>query len=214
MKKILTSMLALAIAFSSIAQTGKTLDKKGVKTEKKEFRHEAFDKLNLTDAQKTQIKSINEDFKQKMKDLQKNENITVKEQHEQRQALAKEHQEKLRAVLTADQQKQFAQQRQNGEKKDIFRKGFERGRASEIVKNLNLTAEQQAKVKELNQGLQTNVQSIKSNSALTDAQKKEQVKELMKKHREDIQSLLTQEQKQQLKSRLKNHPPNGKDAVK
>jgi Spy/CpxP family protein refolding chaperone len=215
MKKILASILSLAIAFSSIAQTSKPHDQKEAKTEKKEFKHEAIDKLNLTDAQKAQIKPINEEFRQKMQDLKKNDNITVKQQREQREALVKEHHEKIKAVLTPEQQKQLAQTRENIQKKEVFSKGLKAGRASEIVKDLNLTPEQTTKVQDLNQTLRTKVQDIQNNSSLTQEQKKEQVKDLMKKHREDIQSLLTQEQKQQLKSRLKNHQqPNGKTAVK
>jgi Spy/CpxP family protein refolding chaperone len=215
MKKISACMLALAITFSSIAQTGQPNNHKEAKTDKKEFKQDAIDKLNLTDAQKAQIKPINDEFRQKMQDLKKNDNITVKQQREQREALVKEHQEKIKAILTPEQQNQLAQTRQNLQKQEVFRKGFKAGRASEMVKDLNLTPEQTKKVQDLNQSLRTKVQDIQNNNSLTQEQKKEQVKDLMKKHREDIQSLLTKEQKDQLRSRLKNHQqPNGKTEVK
>lgn len=213
MKKILTSVLALVIALSSMAQANKIKDKKEFKGE---FRKDGIEKLNLTDAQKTQLKSINEDFKQRMQDLKKSDNITVKEQHEKREALVAEHQQKVNAILTPDQQSKLAASKQDFKQKGGFHKGGAReGRFEQLSKDLNLTPEQTTKVQDLNQGLRTKMQDIRNNSSLTQEQKKEQVKDLMKKHREDIQSLLTQEQKQQLKSRLKNHQqPNGKTAVK
>ena len=56
------------------------------KSERKEANHDRFkrgenyEKLNLTDAQKTQVKTINDDFRKQMQDLHKQGNITVDEQ--------------------------------------------------------------------------------------------------------------------------------------
>lgn len=207
MKKIALGMMAVALTFSAMAQTnGKGSDEKD--REQKEFKHdrfkggENFDKLNLTDAQKAQIKTINESFRQQMKDLHKQGNITVDEQKQKREALVKEHREKIAAILTPEQKQQA----------ETFRKDFKggrdkrEGRFEDMTKDLNLTPEQSAKMASINSTFKTNLQNLRQNTSLSQDQKREQMKSLMKQHRSDMETLLTNDQKEQMKSRLKNRP--------
>jgi len=71
---------------------------------------------------------------------------------------------------------------------------------------LNLTEEQSAKLKKSREEMQQKLKSIKENKALSDEQKKEQVKEAMKKQRESMQSVLTDEQKAKMKADRKHRP--------
>ncbi len=59
-------------------------------------------------------------------------------------------------------------------------------------------------MKELNSALRNNVKSIWQNTALSKEEKKEQMKNLMKKHKTDMEVLLSDEQKEQLRNRSKN----------
>src|SRR4051812_28445805 len=111
MKKIVLGMMAVALTFSAMAQTNDgSADK--AKSEQKEFKHkharhgENFDKLNLTDDQKAQVKTLNESFRQQMQDLHKQGNMDVDARQQKRDALVKEHKEKLAAILTPEQRKQ------------------------------------------------------------------------------------------------------------
>lgn len=206
MKKLVFGAMAVALAFSVTAQTTEGNDKKN--EQRKEFRHRQFkdetnfDKLNLTDEQKTQIKTIDQNFKQQMKYLHKQGNLTVDEQKQKRQELANEHREKIVAVLTLEQRNRA----------ETLRKDFRgdrdgaRGRFDELTKDLNLTQEQSAKLESINSTFKTNLHNVRQNNTLSDDQKKEQMRSLMKQHRSAVEALLTNDQKEQLKNRLKNRP--------
>jgi hypothetical protein len=58
----------------------------------------------------------------------------------------------------------------------------------------------------LNESFKNKRQEVAKNTALTEDQKKEQLKSLKQQHKEDIQSMLTTEQKEKLKIRVKNQP--------
>jgi Spy/CpxP family protein refolding chaperone len=217
MKKIMIGMIAVALTFSATAQ--KNGDSKKDNREQKETKHrkfkggENYDNLNLTDAQKQQVKSLNENFRQKMKDLHKQGNITVDQQKEKRQALAKEHKDKIAAILTPEQRDQLSKNFK-GDWKDGNRENRVRGskdggrddRFGAFTKDLNLTPQQSAKMESINAAFRTNLQNVKQNASLSQEEKKEQMKKLMKQHRSEMEALLTNDQKEQLKSRQKNRP--------
>ena len=208
MRKIALGIMAVALTFSAMAQTnGNSSDKKD--RQQKEFKHkgfkgsENFDKLNLTDAQKAQIKTANESFRQQMKDLHKQGNITVDEQKQKRESLVKDHREKIAAILTPEQRQQ-AETLRNDFKGG--RDGARGDRFEGLTKDLNLTPDQSAKIASINSTFKTNLQNIRQNTSLKQDQKREQMRSLMKQHRSDMEALLTDDQKEQMKSRLKNRP--------
>jgi Spy/CpxP family protein refolding chaperone len=206
MKRISLGFMALALTFSAMAQTNdkNNGDKQQLHQEQKANRREMFEKLNLSSDQKAQIKSINDNFRQQMQDLHKQENLTIDEQRQRREALVKEHKEKIDAVLTPDQRKQADASR--AEFKAQRKEGRGANRLDELTKNLNLTPEQSSKISDLNATLKTNIKDIRQNASLSEDQKREQIKSLMKKHRSDVETLLTSDQKEQLKNNLKNRP--------
>ena len=124
MKKIIAGLFAIAaFTFSAAAQDQKTEGEKKMHKEKHGM-HKGHDggmrgmeALNLTDAQKQQIKSINEDFTTRLKALNQNDNILVKDMKVQRKALMQERKDKISAILTPEQKTQFEQLRkQHGER--------------------------------------------------------------------------------------------------
>ena len=125
MKKIITGLFAIAaFTFSAVAQDQKTEGQKKMHKEKhgmhkghegKEMR--GMEQLNLTEAQRQQVKSINEDFTTRLHALNQNDNILVKDMKVQRKALMEERKNKISAILTPEQKTQFEQLRkQHGEK--------------------------------------------------------------------------------------------------
>ncbi len=69
----------------------------------------------------------------------------------------------------------------------------------EIMKQLNLSAEQKAKLKELNGANKEKRQAIMNDSKLTEDQKHEQLKAMHKGEVKNLEAVLTEEQKQQMK---------------
>ena len=125
MKKIIAGLFAIAaFTFSAAAQDQKTEGERKMHKEHHGM-HKGHDgkgmrgmeALNLTDAQKQQIKSINEDFTTKLKALNQNDNILVKDMKVQRKALMQERKDKISAILTPEQRTQLEQlHKKHGEK--------------------------------------------------------------------------------------------------
>jgi Spy/CpxP family protein refolding chaperone len=218
MKKISLSLVALAITFASIAQSQhkKEFGKEGKEKHQKEFRQKGADfgeKLNLTEAQKSQVKAQNEAFKKDMEAL-KASTATEEQKKQQRKDLLQKRREQMQAILTPEQKekakelRQQAKAKHDGKGKFEGRKhGGEKGKGAEkFHQELGLTADQSAKLKQVNQSFRTSLQDVRKNESLTEDQKKEQVKSLQQKHKEEIRSLLTTEQQDKLKDRVKNRP--------
>ncbi|RYF90149.1 MAG: hypothetical protein EOO03_04325, partial [Chitinophagaceae bacterium] len=110
MKKILTLTLALAVAgFSVSAQQSREMKshRKGAGMHHGQQKDMLKD-LNLTDAQKAQMKANREANKAKMDALAKQDDITVKEMRARKMALMQEQKAQMEQLLTADQKAKIA----------------------------------------------------------------------------------------------------------
>ena len=69
---------------------------------------------------------------------------------------------------------------------------------------LDLTADQQKQLKDMNADYRQQAKAIKDNQALNETEKKEQMKTLMSKRREGMKSILTPEQQKKMAAYQKN----------
>lgn len=207
MKKLFIAASALfLIVGASQAQTTTTQDKTATaKHHRGAFSHQGgmMKNLNLTEDQKTQFKTMNEDFRKQATALRNDKSLSADELKAKTVALRKDHFTKMQSMLTAEQKAQLAAQRKdgaaNGQGRWSGRKGQgmrgDRGKGIEQMKaKLGLTDDQAAKLQANRKDFHSKVQAIRSNSALTDEQKKEQVKALAKDQHESMKSILTPEQ--------------------
>ena len=79
---------------------------------------------------------------------------------------------------------------------------------------LNLTADQQEKMKAMRTEFKTQAKAIKDNSALNEDQKKEQLKALHVKNRQQMKDILTPDQQQKVAEQRKNLRKQHKTEVK
>ena len=79
---------------------------------------------------------------------------------------------------------------------------------------LDLTADQQEKMKAMRAEFKTQAKAIKDNSALTEDQKKEQLQALHVKNRQQVKAILTPEQQQKVAEQRKNLKKQHKTEVK
>jgi len=114
MKKIITGLFAMAaLTFNAVAQDQQKhgqMHKEGKghhRGDKEGMR--GMEKLNLTEAQRAQIKSINQEFTTKLHALNQNDNMLVRDAKVQRKALMQERKDRIAAVLTPEQRAQFEQ---------------------------------------------------------------------------------------------------------
>ncbi len=191
------------IGISAMAQTDKA-EAKREKTELKRAHGKHHDMagrksdLNLSDAQKQQMKSLNEDYKNKMQELKNNESITVKEQGERRKALAQEHHANVEKLLTAEQKAKFAEAKHSNIGKAHKGKA---GRKDLAASELNLSADQKAKMKTANKNMRSKAKGIQQDQTLSKEQKKTQLETLRSQHKQEVSAILTNEQKQKMETR-------------
>ncbi len=222
MKRILTSALLIILSIgASQAQTTSKEKHKGHKQEHKM----AYDKLNLTADQQARMKQVNEAFKKQSEELRKQDNLTVAEMKKRREALQKEHKTQAEAILTADQKAQIAKARSEGKQGDkMGNREFKGNRdtltragrpmqdrnakrnGATLEKELNLTADQQAKMKEIRKEYKAKIEAIKTDNALSQDQKKTKMQELMKQQQEQVKMILTKEQIEKMQSLRKERP--------
>lgn len=208
MKKIFLSLLVFSLAFAVSAQDGGGHRRHG----KMKGKHEMMaQKLDLTDAQQAQMKTINEDFRKQLADIKKNESITVKEYKDRMAKLRQDHKTKIQSVLTAEQKSRI-------EKMKMERKTQMEGRMKErgerMKTELGLTADQSAKMESMRKETGEKMKAIRDNKSMDEAAKKEQMKKLKEEQHEKMKSILTAEQLEKMKTLKKSHNGEGKHGKK
>ncbi len=196
MKKIwIATTVVFLITGSLQAQT--TENKVPVKQQK--GMHDRKGKLNLklSDAQQTQMKTINENYRKQFSLLKEDKSISAVDLKTKTAALKKEQREKTQSILTTDQKNQLAKSKEG---KAGMKNGRRNAGAEKWQSKLDLTKDQSARLKESRTAMQSKIKAIKSDNSLTDEQKKEQVKSLSKQQKESLKSILTPEQLEKMKS--------------
>jgi Spy/CpxP family protein refolding chaperone len=115
----------------------------------------------------------------------------------------------LAAGLTLSAQAQDNKTTKEGHKGDHKREWKKGGKDK-----LDLTADQQAKMKTLHESYKSQAKAIKDNQSLSDDQKKEQMKALSVKRREEMKLILTPEQQQKMSQQRRNMKKHEKREVK
>ena len=213
MKKLLSSV-AVMLMISAVVQAQDSTHKQ---FRKGGFHHKGMHhkgmhkgmmiapKLNMTEDQKTKMKSVHETFRKEMGELKKNDNITVKEWKSKREALVKKHHDAIQNIYTPEQKVQI-------EKMKLERKSkaeaFEKNRMEKMKTELGLTNEQVEKFNKIHVSTRSQMKSISDNTQLDKTQKREQMQAIMKKHKEELNSIYTDEQKKKLEEKRKASKKN------
>jgi Spy/CpxP family protein refolding chaperone len=212
MKKIIASVLAIAITFTAVhAQESPERKKDGVNRHDGHRKHHGrvMADLNLTEEQKAEFKTLNSEHRKQMAELKKQDNITVKESREKMEALRKDHHAKFEALLTPDQKARL-EKKKEARKDKMRERGHEKmgerdkSRGERMKKELNLTAEQSAKLDASRKKMAEKMESIRNDKSLTEEQQKEKRKELRKEQMENMKSILTEEQLKKMKEGRKH----------
>ena len=214
MKKIMLSVFVAAIVITT-SQAQEIKDNESGKHQmmKKHHRGEEFKNLNLTEDQKAKLKSLQEENRKQMTELKKNDNITVKEWRSKMEAQRKEHRAKIQGLLTDEQKAQLEKSKQKRKNRfdESSKEGHDKYRMEKMKTDLGLSDEQSAKLKSNRDAMVEKIKAIQEDKSLNDETKKEQVKELKKKQKEDMKSILTEEQLkklEELKQQRSSHKKN------
>ena len=92
--------------------------------------------------------------------------------------------------------------------------GTAKAKGTSDMKKIDLTKDQQKKIKATNQDFKAKTQKVKGDSSLTAGQKKAKLKELSKEKKKDVDTVLTADQKNKLKQLHKEHKANSPQNTK
>lgn len=208
MKKVTAGIaLMMFLAFGATAQ--EKGDGHHGKYKAKHHRQHITKDLNLTEEQKQKMQATKENYRKQMSDLNKNENITVKEMRERKASLAKEYKTAIDGIFTQEQKNKIQEQRNKSIEK---RKEMQAKRTEKMKKDLALTDDQSSKLKSLNESYKSKFESLKSDESLDRTAKQEKFKALRQQQKEEIKSVLTAEQLQKMTEMKKDR--GGKRQVK
>lgn len=215
MKKILPVIAILACTLSTNAQeTREKFQHKQSSNNKQHIQHhnkEMLKDINLSDAQKVQMKENREDFRSKMSTLNKQDNITVGELKAKKIALQKEQKEKRNNIFTPEQKKQLALNKANMQAR---RKEMKEKRVAEMQLKLGLNKDQAAKLKIQNENTQARVKAIKENELLSREEKKIQIRALKVASNEQRKNILTPDQLKKLEEFKKEKKGKDQNQIK
>ena len=207
MKKLIAFTLVLAsVGFTATAQ-----QRRDAKTPRTEEKMRMYDKkgmqeLNLTDAQKAELKAQRESAKAQLEAIKSNSTLTDAQKAEKAKAIHQEQKSKMQALLTSEQKAKLEQSR-----KEAGERGKEMGeKKKQAYKDLNLTNDQSAKLKAQREASKTKIDAIKNNSSLTEEQKKEQIRSVMKTSKDEMKSILTADQLKKMQEMKKDRHGKGR----
>ena len=160
--------------------------------------HKIGTKLNLSDNQKTQIKTINTNFKTQAQTIKSNDALTQGDAKKQLNALQEQRKTSVQNVLTTEQKNTLEQAKQE-HKKDRTEK--QENRFEKMKTKLNLSDEQVTKFKAQQQATKQKVEEIKNNTALIKQEQQQQIRALLQNQKSQVKELLTPEQLELMKKR-------------
>jgi len=111
------------------------------------------------------------------------------------ETLRKDHQSKMQDLLTPDQKAQLGKmktERQSMQQVDA------KARMEKMKIKLDLTDDQVAKISSNRSEMSKKMKALRENNSLDEESKREQMKELMKQQKENMRSILTEEQMKKL----------------
>lgn len=198
MKKLFILLGIFLMMLTSISAQEKTNNNK--KQINDEYKQDLKKELDLTEDQKSKMKSIHEKYKVEMNQLKTNDHITRGEFKKQMSSLNESRKTEIDAVLTAEQKNKMKELKvkQQEEMKLKSEERFEK-----MSNKLELDEKQKATLKEQQLKTQAQIKAIRESKTLTDIQKKEQIKTLRDQQKENTKTILTDEQKQKIASHKK-----------
>lgn len=208
MKRFIVSIGVVAL-FATAAQAQEIPDRKHGREDMmiRHHRSEGLEQLNLSEEQKEKVKSLREETRKQMEEMKKDDNMTVKDWRAKREAIRKDHREKIQSLLTTDQKAQLEKSRAD---RRIQTEERAKARFEKMKQDLKLSDDQSAKLKSSRDQLRQKMQALRENQSLSDEAKKEQMKELMKQRKENLRSILTEEQWKKLQEQHQKRDPKRK----
>ena len=191
-------MLAMVTIIAVQAQ------EKRVQEPRKDYRDKRMaEKIKLSDEQKQKAKALNEDYRKKMEELRKKDDILVKDWRNQMTELNKKHREDMSALLSKEQKAQI--EKSKAERKKMAEIDAN-ARMEKMKLRLDLNDDQMARIKKQRSETLEKRKAIHENRSQDMMKKRVEMKTLIQKNKENMRSILTEEQLKKMKEIRKPMP--------
>jgi Spy/CpxP family protein refolding chaperone len=198
MKKLLIALMAFGmISISANAQEKRMMKGKHPGHHKMAMSQ----KLHFSEEQKKQLKLNKDQYRKQLQELNKNENITVKESRDRKLALHKEQKAKMQSLLTPEQKTQMTQLKAEHK---VKAKQHYAARMDKMKTKLNLSDRQVTKMKAQHEAMGAKLKAIKEDDKLDRVAKQEKLAALKSQAKEDHKKIFTPEQLQKMEE-MKQH---------
>ncbi|HMK19481.1 MAG TPA: hypothetical protein VK492_14860 [Chitinophagaceae bacterium] len=194
MKKIIVLMLAMVTIIAAQAQKERNPEERGHSDKM------MAEKLKLSDEQKQKAKALNEDYRKKMDELRKKDDILVKDWRNQMTELNKKHKENMSALLSKEQIEKYKVERKKMAEIDA------NARMEKMKLRLDLNNDQVEKIKKQNSEMREKMKAIHENESQDMVKKREEMKVLIQKNKENMRSILNEEQMKKMQEMRKSMP--------
>lgn len=147
--------------------------------------------LNLSDEQTQELRLIFKEARKEIRDIKENEAISKEDKRSLIISAKDDSESKIQLVLTQEQMAKFNEVKAN-RKKELRAKRQEKKEA--VLDELGVSEEQKLEIRKIKDETKTNIKRIKSDSGLTEEEKKAQIKLHRNKAETKVQKVLTEEQ--------------------
>ena len=177
---------------------------KRIQEPRKDYRDKRMaEKIQLSDEQKQKAKALNEDYRKKMNELRKRDDILVKDWRNQMTELNKKHREDMSSLLSKEQKAQI-------EKLKVERKKMAEinanARMEKMKLRLDLSNDQMERIKKQRTETLDKMKLIRENRSQDMMKKRVEMKALMQKRNENMRSILNEEQMKKMQEMRKTMP--------
>lgn len=148
---------------------------------------QALAEVGLTEAEQSEIEAIDDQFKQDAKDIRNNTELDRRTKGKQLRALQEERKTQLIEIMGEEKYAQFREIAEQKRKSNKERKDA-------ALSELNLTADQESKIQQINQKFRKAGQELRRDQSVSVEDKKQRAKELRKEQMGEIKSVLSKEQ--------------------
>lgn len=205
MKRIFLSAFALMLVTAAVQAQTDTTQHPNREWHQGQGQRDMYQQLNLTADQQTKVQALRESFRKQMEDL-RSQNLSDDDRRTKMQALREQQRTQMDAILTPDQKtqldklrserrEQMGNQRNDDSTGRHNRQSFNNRKGGRnMQKELNLTYDQQAKIKNIRADFKSKAETVRNDQSLTQDQKRAKFRELMQQQRDQMKTVLTKEQ--------------------